>query len=229
MKYFKLYKQGIIFSVLYFFIYILVLGITLFIIFPPEQRNIANFERYFSFSLTAIYMTFFVLNVPMQRNLLYEFSLGVLLPLKKWQIIVARYLKDLLLLLLFNTFSVSLISIIEKTNSYLFDQNLCESFFFYISVELVMLFSLEPIFIVFSNLEAIEQKRGSIKTLVFISYLLTPYITNIPVYLIYQTPFIDKIGFNIPSAHVILSFVYVAVLLAVSLVASFKIFSKNKI
>jgi len=102
MKYWKFYRKSIYTSVLYFFLYIIVLWIVGSLLNPPTSATIF-WEEYLSYFFVAIFLTFTMLNNPFTSNSFsYEISLSLLLPIKKWQIIISRFLKDGLLLLYFN-------------------------------------------------------------------------------------------------------------------------------
>ena len=220
MKFWKFYRKSIYTSVLYFFLYIIVLWIVGNLLNPPASATIF-WEEYLSYFFVAIFLIFTMLNNPFTSNSFsYEMSLSLLLPIKKWQIVISRFLKDGFLLLIFQFISlIGYLFIVNIDSSYLileFNSKLLS----YIFTEFVMITVLQPVFIAFRKS---TQKNLYTVLLLFCFYFGVPFVFAEPLQILYHK---IKIFESICILTAV-SLAYIAVLMVISFIISYRILSNS--
>ncbi|WPX08943.1 ABC-2 transporter permease [Anaerocellum danielii] len=226
MRYWKLYRQGVYTSILYFIFYTIFIQI-FWVIFNPTTSTTMFLEKYFSSFFTAIYLVFTLLNVPINpNNFLNEISFCLLLPIKKRDIVITRYLKDFSLLLLFQLFILLEYAIIVQIKPSFNSADFFKYFLIYFFIGAAVIIALEPIYIAFRK---IPHKTSTTKLMVLCFYLGVPFATAFPIFAVLNNSRLEHIIFSSLKTFLPILLGYISILTCISFVISYMLLLKSDI
>lgn len=251
MKYLKLYKRYIFNFLLVVIVYIITMHLFSFFLDKPLTMN-ELLEKSFSIISTALFMSFFLYNFPFTpNNFLSELSFSLLLPVKRVNILISRFIRDILLALICQ--SIYLIIFFLMLRNLAVDMNKLIDMVFLYAFEGVQIGAIfQPIFIWAHSLDnrigkmktlaftkfgpanfllPIDNEIGMMKMVTGIVYLGIPFLVLYSIFIL-----MSKLSFNgyiffynTPLIrNIFIMFVFTIILLIVSFVTAYKLLSKKE-